>query len=237
VPFFVYAATNNGWGYTWNPLFSMVFILTGFLYLEYSFIAKKQNNKNAQSGKIACISSLIANAIYCFICSLYLVLYSCGMNFDCPNGKKFIERIIAANDGKPLKSFGTIAMDFNIWTELRRETKANWDTRFSNIFMLPKFFISDENFQQKNQWILDYVDNAYYEDLTNNKPEIVFVDDVESFYSVKKKVDLIDYMSKMPKFKEAWKNYKYIDRICLPNECNDKEKQVYTILVYKRIQE
>ena len=236
--FLLYALFNNGWGYTWNPLFSIIFITTGFVIAE--FITLKKHYEHQQlpfrsfiMGYRAGILNLSVNALIGLFISFYVIFNSCGSSFECEAGKDFIQDMVTINHSRQPKNFGTITMGFTEWCEYSNATGAHWDTRFHSIFMLPKFFISDADFRQKNQWILDYVSNAYAEDLERNRPEIVFVDNADEFYSVHQYVDLIAFLSQLPRFKEAWKNYAYVTRSGIDSSYKTKPHSGY--YVYKRI--
>lgn len=240
LPLIVYALANNGWGYTWNLVFSMLFITTGLMLLEYRFLRQQYAGEPSSLRQItmgyrACVLNLSVNAAYCLFVSGFILAISCGDLFECTASKDFLNRAILANDGKKIDSFGTLSMKYMEWAKFSRATGAKWDTRFHQLFMLPKFFVADEAFHQNHQWILNYVSQAYAHDLAVNKPDIIFVDDTDDFYSIHHYVDLVAYMEQFPEFREAWKHYVYVTKLEITgNPHQDNAHSGYYL--YKRLQ-
>lgn len=237
--FMIYAQLNNGWGYTWHPIISLIFIITGFVWWEYLYLKQEQIKqglpyKQFLFGARACLINFFI-AAFTIMLMLYLAfIEGCGEYMQCPAGKTFVEDIRTLNGGVLPKAFGALSIDCDVWVNLSKDTKSAWVTRFNHIWMLPKFFIAGTEFVQKNHWVLDYVDEAYADDLNSNKPELVFIDDNDSFFSVHKYVDLEEFMLGLPKFRKAWQHYGYvgkIDRVTGPQ----KNKAHTGYFVYKRI--
>ncbi len=235
VPFMAYALSNNGWGYTWNPLISLIFIITGFVLWDFMYLKKQHQDAGLPFrpllfGERACIINLVGNVAFILIGGL-LTFFSCA---GCDDEKQLMKDITYANAGKPLESFGTITIDFSLWSSLYR-LGPRWETRFNHLWMLPKFFVSSPEFAQRNKWIIDYVGNAYAEDLGRYKPQLVFVSNTDSFYSVRKYVDLAQYLSVVPRFKDEWKHYRYVMRVEeIPAPKKKTEHSGYWI--YRRIE-
>ncbi len=240
--FLGYALLNNGWGYSWNPLASIVFMITGFvlweaIYLKKHYQAQGLPFQNFVLGARACAINLVVNAIIILGLWAYIIPSSCGHYYlECDKGKVFLNQITEANGGQKIKSFGSISIDFEIWTELVRATGSSWETRFNCLWMLPKFFLSDENFVKKNKWILEYISHALAEDMRKNKPEIMFVDNTDNFYTFHEYVDLVAYLNKFPEFKKEFTHYRYVEKIspCKP-EKNTQPKEHCGYFIYKRI--
>jgi len=93
------------------------------------------------------------------------------------------------------------------------------DSRFAGFWMLPGIVnLSKEKLNKKDQAKLKAAKKLLFqlvsEDFTQNKPNYVFVD-VNKYktYFDDKPFDYIQYFSQDPRFKKAWKNYKYLGRI------------------------
>ena len=137
---------------------------------------------------------------------------TCRDNIMCQGDDKLAAKV--QHSPHPL-SFGSLSIDFTRWTRLSHYSGAAWDTRFSQLWMLPKFFLSDKNFTRENIWILDYVANAFAEDMNSRKPDVMFVDDTDVFYTAIKPVNLVAYFSANPHFREAWSHYRFVHNINL----------------------
>lgn len=237
--FLLYALVNNGWGYTWNPLLSLVMIVTGFVLWEFLYLTKEHSEQGLptrqfQFGARACLLNLFASVAVVLLIVYTGLVMSCGNYMDCPGGRRFMDNITRSNGGKPLQSFGTISINADLWVYLSEKTGAPWVTRFNQVWMLPRFFIASPEFIDRNHWILDYVGRAYGEDLQRNKPELVFVDDDEDFYSVRGHVDLEKFMLDIPEFRNEWRYYRLVGRIDGVGGPSPKEHSGY--FVYKRME-
>ncbi|HEU5047439.1 MAG TPA: hypothetical protein VFT64_06295 [Rickettsiales bacterium] len=239
VSFLLYVAANNGWGYTWDLLDSVLLILTGFvlwecLYLKAQKQALGEPFKPFLFGARACMINFAVNAILSIMISYGYGFNNCGHYFtSCKAGKVMLEQVRTANDGKPLERFGAISMDFGVWSYLNRATGAEWDTRFNHLWMLPKFLIAGPEFAAKHQWILHYVEDSLAEDMERYKPELMFVDDTDDFYTYRHYVDMAAFFSASPRFAEAWSHYRYVTKIHGLYAFDAKQHNGY--FVYKRI--
>ncbi len=221
-PFFIlYIYTNNGWGYTWSLLRSIILMVTGFVLWEFAYLREErlsqgEDHKQFLFGMRACTINLCVNMAVALATSFYALSAACGDYFECDTAKKFIEDIRAVNGGKMPGSFGTISNEVATWAHFSDVTGARWETRFNHLWMLPKFFVSSPGFAQRNKWITNYVTHALAEDMKHNRPEIIFVEDTELFYSVHRYVDLVAYLKASPEFEEEWRHYSYAGAIVTP---------------------
>ncbi len=232
LPFWGYALINNGWAYTYNPLISLILFTTAFILWEFAalkkeYAARKLPVWQLRIGSAACVLNFSAKAL---IALLYLALTfkTVVVNHGCNSAVRcgtYYDKIIAEinGPGRP-KSFGTISMDYEVWAGMAKRSGAEWKTRFSLLWMLPKFLVSDADFVRAHQWILHYAGNALADDLDYNKPDIVFVDIPDTFYTIVGTINLIHYFSMFPHFEKAWRHYAYVhtidncDRISLMDE-------------------
>ena len=219
--FLLYALVNNGWGYTWNLLTLNIFILTGFVLWEFQYLNKTTPKKQFLFGIRTCLFNFsVYTAFMAMFLSTGTFWVSCKYTLQCPEGKEFLQNLTKLNDNKPVKSFGAISTEFVLWEELNQSEGMKWETRFNQLWMIPKFLISDAKFAEQHKWILEYVANAFAEDIEKRKPEIIFVDEEGHFYEIHKEIDFIAYFSIFPNFKKALDNYKYIAKINLCTKCS-----------------
>jgi hypothetical protein len=216
-PFFLlYALTNNGWGYAYNPLAMMVLFITGWILWEHIYFKRTYAEqglpiKKCTQGINACVLNLFANGLYLSLVVVWLV---CAHQFHTEKDviehlemskeiNNLAEQVIKDNNAH---SFGTISITFSMWPTIER-AGATLETRFNHVWMLPKYITSDEAFRKKNYWIFDYVGNAIAHDLDNNKPDILYVDSSPKLYGVGKYIDLVAYFKVLPAFKTAISHY------------------------------
>lgn len=241
LPFFIgYALANNGWGYTWNVFASAITIVTGFVFWEYRYLKEEHEKEGLPFrqfvfGMRACMIAFTYNAAAAAV-YIFFALTSCENPFECEAGATFLKNLDMADNGMKISSFGTISIDFQTWSYFSRTTGARWDTRFYHIWMLPKFFSADKAFANRHQWILDYVENAYAEDLKNHKPQIMFVEQTDDFYTVRKGMDLLTFLSISPAFSQEWSHYRYIGTLDEPYELKHYHHFHHGYYVYKRIE-
>ena len=230
--FLLYALTNNGWGYTYSPLINWVLILTMWMWQEYRWLAQDAEKnvvfaKTPRFGARACALSLAAVIVFSAISGFCAVTTRCTEGLRC---SRMGNELIAAIDGH--RSFGVISGDFDIWARLSDATGASWDTRFNHLWMLPKFFVSREEFTTQHRWIPEYVANALAEDLKNRRPEILFIENSDIFYLTPVHVDLLEYFSNFPEFNEALARYTYKGSV---HSCSHPEMMHCSFEVFKRI--
>lgn len=251
LPFSAYALANNGWAYCWNVLFAHILVLNGFVLWEFAWLVWFHQSQGLPFrqfifGKRACIINLAVNAGF-MLTILVPLLFQDHHYFGDEAGKYFLQTIVRNNDSKPLQSFGAISLDFLTWPNLVKETGAKWQTRFIQVWMLPKFFVSDQAFAVNNRWIPEYIGNGYAEDLAKNRPEIVFVDSSDYFYTENRQIDLLFYLYYSAAFTREWQHYTLSGEIESVSDLeeklavtgridgNRKKKHYYRYFVYKRI--
>lgn len=202
----LYVLTNNGWLYTFYPLYSILLLLTAWVWKEFRWLYS-QNKSSGQfySGGMACFLNLSVNTLVVLLACFGFV-YSAYHASPSPRAPVYNEMSHMITDSHA-KSFGTLSASFAFWPDAVDKTGVLMGTRFNHLWMLPKFLSSDEVFAKKNAWILQSVASAYAEDLNHNKPEILFVDAGEDFSRTGQKLDLVKYFSVFPAFADAWKHY------------------------------
>jgi len=213
-----YALVNHGWGYTYNPLVSVILITTGWVLWEFNYLKKEYKShglpfKQFVFGIRACSINFAVNAaIILFVCFQALTV-KCEEHRDC----LLTDKLLQAVQEQHAHSFGVLSVEFDRWAILSRQSGIKWETRFPHLWMLPKFIMSDNEFTKQHQDMLEYVANGFAEDLQKNKPDIIFVDAGDEFYSTGKNVDLVAYFSVFPHFKEAYQQYRFLESI---EECH-----------------
>ncbi len=225
ISFYLYALANNGWSYSYNVLNTFILFLSGWVLWEFLYLRKRQlsdgvaeQSKEFIFGARACALNLIANGLVIALFWSAVFTTDCADSLVCKTNNKFAEMM----QQEHFQSFGTISISFSLWTHLVNNYGVRWDTRFEQIWMLPKFFASDDAFAREHHWILDYVAQGYAQDLNERKPEVMFVDDADIFYSVHKHIDLIAYLEAFPNFKNAWQHYHMIRTLDL---CYEGKRQ------------
>lgn len=245
--FLIYGVATYGWGYSWNPLSSMVNILTGFVLWDYLYL-KQEHEKNGLPvkpfifGIRACTACFLYNAAFTltyFGFALNLLYFGYGIDCYgsaslCTTQKQFVAEIEKANDQQPVRSFEALSIGFDpTWLVYNRLTDAQWESRF-NLWMLAKFFIAGKDFAIRHKWVLDYTDHALADNLRKNKPQLVFVSDSDGFFAYNKNVDLVAFLETLPEFAHEWKHYRYVTKIdTLYPELQGRKQHGF--FVYKRI--
>ena len=202
---------------TYIPFNTVIIIMGGLivLHLTYRKTIEQSETRKIQQALTACKAAFILNAAKVFL-YIYFAAGYCSDIYRCEAGKQFIKEIVAINDNRMPKSFGTISEGFRYWVAFERETHSKLSTRFISLYMLPAFFIENEAFRQTYSWIPRYVSDAYAEDLHNNTPEIVLVQNRDVFLTINHYVDLIAYLSQFSAFRQEWEHYSFIKEIPSP---------------------
>ncbi len=229
VGYLAYALANNGWSYTYNPLISIARFMAGWVMLEFLWLKHDHELRGLPSkpflfGARACGFNLFMNAVfYLLIFSSYFFTFDCEHTLSCRSDRIFMRE---AKQYHP-HSFGMMSLEFGKGSELARETEGSWDTRFNHLWMLPKFILSNPDFTRQNQWIIDYVGNAYAQDLERWKPEILYIDASPVFFGKQPYFDLIAYYGAVPAFQKAWAHYQHAGVIdaCLPPPPDDPKSK------------
>jgi hypothetical protein len=215
-PFFLlYALLNNNWAYTYYPLGSIALLLTGFVLWEFLYLRRAHASQHLPTriltlGICACLLTFAIKSAISLTYFNNVFHNTCHDDPACKGDDPFIEEV---REGGGLRSFGAISIDFARWTRLSHFTGAEWRTRFSQLWMLPKFLVSDDNFLRRHEWILAYVAEAFAEDMDKRKPDIMFVDDSDVFYTARGNLDLVSFFSVNPHFQNAFGHYRFAHRI------------------------
>jgi len=219
VAFLVYALANNGWDYTYNPLYCLLMFISAWLLWEYDWLRGEYETRgmptqNILFGLRGCVIVLTVNAAYIVIYLLAMasnmknIRTPCDENPQCPytpQAKYMVEH--------QYHSFGTMTLDFSNWITLMRLTGAHWETRFNHLWMMSKLMQSGAGFRADHRWIAEIVAKGFAEDLDRHKPDMLFVDNSPGFIGWPHSFDLPGYFSEVPAFKEAWSHYRFADSL------------------------
>ncbi len=227
-----YALLNNGWGYTFIPLDYMIFIATCFVYWEYLWLrnacqAKGEPCAGFIFGARACLCSGAINAASVVLVMGIAYTSHCRGFKEC-SAQNDVSLLMQEDEAH---SFGTLTIDWMLWTHLAKNNNLVWVTRFNTLWMLPKIVTGDSAFVRKNQWIVSYVGYALAQDIGHNKPDIMIVDDSPQFYKTQKHMDLVKYFSVFADFKDAWSHYRLQTSI---DFCNNHVKSSCRYAIYRR---
>lgn len=233
----LYALVNNGWGYTWNPLYEFILLLTGFVRWEHQYLATQPEKtagdlRRFQFGSRACMLNFTLNTF------AILALYAADNFASHSVAGKIDADIQAIAHSAGARSFGAISIDLEHPANLANDSGIRMETRFNHLWMLPKFFIADSNFKETNRWILTYVARAYADDLNFHKPDLMLIDDTDMFYRIYHPVGLIAYLSAVDdSFRTAWSHYHLLASVnyCARQGVEKPRKQGCKFDVYKRI--
>jgi len=218
--FFAYALLNSGWRYTYMPLLCMLLFLSCWVFWEYGWLRREHESQGLSTrqfifGQRSCALNIVFAIAY-IIYSVLLV----PRNPECPEAAacQVDTRLARFLSDNHIHSFGAVSMDFNRWTVVARMSEAQWDTRFNELWMLPKLIKEGPVYTATHQWVVDYVGRAYAQDFNRRQPEVVFVDNSPGFYLYYPHVDLLAFFGVVPEFKEAWRLYRYTTTIdtCVP---------------------
>ncbi len=208
----IYININNGWLYTFFPLNSFVMLAVGWILLDCLWLLGAATDAkvryNLKVSRFFCYVVLLFNILATLI-PYWLMLSG---TYAATNRDKLLPEFITTVQEQQAKSFGAFSIATNYWPKLANATGSKLQTRFQNLWPLPKFIMSDENFTRQYQWIITYMAEGLADDLNNNKPDIVFVDSSPKFGKTGKYLDVIAYFSADTKFAAAWGHYTLIKR-------------------------
>lgn len=234
VAFIAYALINNGWGYTFHPLLSMLLFLAAWVFLEHGWL-KRDAEKHAQPvrrfvfGQRACACVIAVNAGYIiYLIGGFFVTPACEWYADCKKNQPYVQYLKDNN----IHSFGALSEDFHKWAALARLTGASFDTRYNALWMVPGLVLEDKPSAVRNQWIVAAVGLGLAEDLNGRKPVAVFVDDSKKFFGTDRDVSLAAFFSGVKEFNEAWSRYRYATTI---NRCTYEVTTACRYDVYRRV--
>jgi hypothetical protein len=213
--FLAYALVNNGWGYTYQPiitllLFINMLVLWEFLYLRSVHASQGKPVWRFTFGACSCGFSLLSKLAVVLIYFFYVFSYPCHGGKSCAGYyTKFTQEVEASPHPR---SFGMIGMNYSLWTRVSKLTGAEWVTRFPQMWMVPRFIVSGPQFEADHRWILYYVAGALAEDLNKNKPDVVFVESSDRLYTIQlsKPWNWIAFFSPYVNFYDAWQHYAYV---------------------------
>ncbi len=204
---YLYVFANQGWGYTFEPLWMFVALLGAWLFMEYHYL-------HAESGAPITQKRTLSGMRGIGIVFAYLTAWSLfnsgeavrdtrryGSPYSDIQFKVFsaMKQTIAA--ARAPHSFSIYSTSFP-WFRLPHDTHAIFASRFNSLWMAPAMASASQ------KWIADYVTNALAEDLAHYKPAIVFVDTsprIRGFND--QQIDLLRLFRKSPVFAAAWKSY------------------------------
>jgi len=236
-PFFMaYILANNGWGYAFYALNSLILYLTGWVYCEHRWLARRALEQGASArpfvfGGRACAMNLAANT------GLVLLMYFAAFTAapqPTPQEELDSDLIRVVRDHH-FQSFGMLSAAFNPWPILADATGARQETRFDQLWMIIKFLTSDAAFSKKNAWIPRYVAEKFADDLNRNKPDVIFVEAGPQFYNTDVKIDLVGYFGAFPSFHDAWTHYSFLQAADRCGEVHKAHKGGCRYDVYRRI--
>jgi hypothetical protein len=215
---FAYAIINSGWGYTYQPIITLLLLINAFVLWEFLYLKEDHLSRGLPAGQFllgaaTCMVNFVSKIAIVLIYFYVVFSYGCNGDSKCPG---YYEKFVREVNASPAPhSFGAIGMNFGLWARVSKLSGAEWATRFPQLWMIPKFFISGEDFSNEHQWILYYVAGALAEDLEQKKPETVFVDVSDTIYMIrlKKPMDWVESFSLFLNFREAWQHYAYVHTI------------------------
>ena len=208
LPFFaLYIAMNNGWAYTWNLLISYILLINGWLLWEFRWLTQQHPSvKQFRFGLRASTINFSMNMV--IINSIFAMVI-----FGADTKKEALSRLVSSitiASGESFKSYGALSLETNAWARMERKQHKYYETRFSNLWMLAKFAVSDEAFAVRHHWILAYVAEGLAEDMRINRPDIILVDNHSDYSIVPKPIDFLHYLLWSTAFATQWKQYYYV---------------------------
>ncbi len=203
----IYININNGWLYTFFPLNSFVMLAVGWILLDCMWLLASASDArtryNLKVSRFFCAAVFFFNIIGTLI-PFWLMLSGF---YPATHRDRLLPEFIAIMQEEKAKTFGAFSIGANQWPKLATATGATLETRFQNLWPLPKFVMSDESYTQRYQWIIDYIAQGLADDLNSNKPRIVFVDSSPIFGKTNRHLDIVEYLSRNAGFADAWKPY------------------------------
>lgn len=219
--YLAYAYLNNGWGYTYHPLFCGLSFLTVWLGFEFLWLKRERiradlDYRHVTMGLRLCIASMAFNMISGLIvmASIFSVPSRDG-SIDNANTAPFVKYV----QENGIHSFGVMSAEFTRWAMISRQTQARWDTRFNHLWMVPALAKADGKRAASLKWVADYVGGAYAADLNSRKPDALFVDNSDEFFTYAGHIDLLALFAGAPGFEEALQRY----RLASPIDFCEKE--------------
>ena len=240
--YFLYALANNGWGYTYHPLFCMLAFMGFWIYREHGWLLADAQRKGepekpfAFGQRSALISIGLFGGCMLYGMAMFYATPVCEWSQECKKTQPYVA-YLKAHD---LHSFGALSEDFHKWAALARLSGADFDTRYNALWMMPAFVLRDAGFAAKNRWITEHVAKGLAQDLNKRRPPVVFVDDRKRFFGTEVNAFLPDFFISVPEFAAAWGHYRYeqtIDRCRAEHPGNPDYAVACRYDVYRRIAE
>lgn len=211
IPFVLYILINNGWGYTVYPLSTAVLFVVALLWWEFNWLAKDAKEKGLDQrrflfGTRACMLAVFANVFFSMFAASLLIPHIALAVY--PNTKELYQSqtcydlFSAELHSSESRTYGVIGIDSSYWPKIARDHGAILGTQLLNVWPI-KFFAEEKGkFRKKDQWIIDYIMNKFVADITNNKPQLFFVEVNDTRES-----NIVNYMLTYPDFSEKWKQF------------------------------
>ncbi len=206
-----YALLGNGWGYTYNPLISMLQLLCGWVWWEYNYLAKEFATQGLPTraftqGTRACLFNFAAAAVASTMIFIHSSNWQCDVRHECGD----INEIAGIMRARHVTGFGSLVMDFHMNARIAEATGAALQTRFHHLWMLPQVIRRGPQFTSTHRWLLEEVSHGLAEDLNRNRPQIVIVDNSPLFYSTGQYVDIPALLERYADFAGAWSHYRLL---------------------------
>ncbi len=206
----VYAQLNNGWMYTFYAANALALTGVFYLWLEYRWLkdntdTEKEKKKSAQ-GAVACVVAVAANLAYVVFATSVFLYYSELDPID--EQRSCARRLAAAGALQDYKepSFGSISLSAISWPIISREYHARFVTRYSHLWMMPKFLRASELWKEQNKDVLDKVAGQLAVDISAKKPAVLF----EQVLTVAgEKKGLASFFAGNKAFSEAFSEYEF----------------------------
>lgn len=234
-----YALANNGWLYSFYPLNSFVLLAIGWLWMEYRAREAEERQKDRPFWRFRGAGYICA-LLYGFNTAFVVVPFMTAQ-LATPLATTYdkvlaeFQRIMRDNR---FSSFGALPAFSPPWPMLARSTGARFETRFHVLWMLPRFVKANQEFRDRNEWVPRYVAEAYARDLSERKPEVMFVDTSPEFSSTKQAFDILRYLSGYSGFQAAWSAYTLLGKVDFCDEVDPAWQQKLKIAcryeVYRR---
>lgn len=238
-----YALANNGWLYTLYPLNSMVLWSVYWMWREYRWLMAHTDSRslvrwNLRNGVIACGIVMILNIAGALF--PYGVMWFSPPSAPSTQGK-LLNRLTQIMEERHVTSFGAVPISSYLWPRLVHATHIPFVTRFHHLWMLPRWILAEEEFRKKNGWIITYITDAYVQDLSHNRPQILFVDSSPHFGSTGKAFDVLALLKEAPAFRTAFADYRFAERVDYCDEedvmWQQKLQSICRYDVYERIKD
>jgi hypothetical protein len=218
--YYLYVIANNGWPYTYLPLMTMALLLNGFALWEFASLhrAKTIGRVRYTVGTALCLLNFALKTMLVLQLCFLVYTHPCRGDRSCTD---YYTPFLDVLKGTPeAHSFGVLGMDFQLWARVAKLSGAAWQTRYPQLWMMPKFLIAGDAFYTLHKDIYLYIAYTLAEDLNTKKPAILFAERAEKIYTIalKQPIDWVTAFSTVPVFKDAFSHYvfdRHIDNCTL----------------------